>query len=73
MQITEFVNVFRKEHGDTMYIPKTVQEKYSSIYELIGEETEKVVEIIEEVVDVVEDVVEIVEDVVKKPRTRKGK
>ena len=74
----KFVNVNRVEHGDTMVIPRVVQEKYPSIYVIIEEEEIVVpkevvaVEVVPEIVKVPE-VVEVVPEVEKKPRTRRGK
>ena len=56
MAHTEFVEVYRVEHGDYMFIPKQVQEKYQDKFVLkeevgeVGEEEEVVVEeMVEEV------------------------
>ena len=50
MAHTEFVEVYRVEHGDYMFIPKEVQEKYQDKFDLKVEE-EEVVEVEEEVVE----------------------
>ena len=47
MAHTEFVEVYRVEHGDYMFIPKQVQEKYQDKF-VLKEEVEEVAE--EEVV-----------------------
>ena len=50
MAHTEFVEVYRVEHGDYMFIPKQVQEKYQDKFVLKEEEEEIVVEeVVEEV------------------------
>lgn len=52
MAHTEFVEVYRVEHGDYMFIPKQVQEKYQDKFVLkeeVGEVVEEEVEVIEEV------------------------
>lgn len=49
MAHTEFVEVYRVEHGDYMFIPKQVQEKYQDKFVLkeevgeVGEKEEEVV------------------------------
>ena len=43
MAHTEFVEVYRVEHGDYMFIPKQVQEKYQDQFVLKEEEAEVVV------------------------------
>ena len=48
MAHTEFVEVYRVEHGDYMFIPKQVQEKYQDKFvlkeeEVVVEEAEVVV------------------------------
>lgn len=43
MAHTEFVEVYRVEHGDYMFIPKQVQEKYQDKF-VLKEEGEVVVE-----------------------------
>ena len=45
MAHTEFVEVYRVEHGDYMFIPKQVQEKYQDKFVL----KEEVGEVVEEV------------------------
>ena len=50
MAHTEFVEVYRVEHGDYMFIPKQVQEKYQDKFVLKVEVEEEVVEA-EEVVE----------------------
>ena len=50
MAHTEFVEVYRVEHGDYMFIPKQVQEKYQDKF-VLKEEVEEVVEEEEEVVE----------------------
>ena len=49
MAHTEFVEVYRVEHGDYMFIPKQVQEKYQDKFVL--KEEEEVAEEAEVVVD----------------------
>ena len=52
MAHTEFVEVYRVEHGDYMFIPKQVQEKYQDKFVLkeeVAEEAEVVVVVVEEV------------------------
>ena len=51
MAHTEFVEVYRVEHGDYMFIPKQVQEKYQDKFvlkeevgEVVEEEEEELVE-----------------------------
>ena len=56
MAHTEFVEVYRVEHGDYMFIPKQVQEKYQDKFVLKEEEEEEVVEEAEVVVVVAEEV-----------------
>ena len=55
MAHTEFVEVYRVEHGDYMFIPKQVQEKYQDKF-VLKEESEKVIEVVEEEEEVVEEV-----------------
>lgn len=43
MAHTEFVEVYRVEHGDYMFIPKEVQEKYQDKF-VLKVEAEEVVE-----------------------------
>ena len=52
MAHTEFVEVYRVEHGDYMFIPKQVQEKYQDKFVL----KEEVGEVVEEEEVVVEEV-----------------
>ena len=64
MAHTEFVEVYRVEHGDYMFIPKQVQEKYQDKFVLkeeVGEVGEK------------EEVVEEMAEVVKPKRGRRAK
>ena len=52
MAHTEFVEVYRVEHGDYMFIPKQVQEKYQDKFVLkeeVGEVEEEEEEVVEEV------------------------
>ena len=44
MAHTEFVEVYRVEHGDYMFIPKQVQEKYQDKFVLKAEKEEIAVE-----------------------------
>ena len=67
MAHTEFVEVYRVEHGDYMFIPKQVQEKYQDKFVLKVEVVEK-----EEVGEVVEEEEEVVEEV-KPKRGRRAK
>ena len=62
MAHTEFVEVYRVEHGDYMFIPKEVQEKYQDKFVL------KV-----EVVEEVEEVEEVEATEVKPKRGRRAK
>ena len=55
MAHTEFVEVYRVEHGDYMFIPKQVQEKYQDKF-VLKEESEEVGEMVEEEEEVVEEV-----------------
>ena len=55
MAHTEFVEVYRVEHGDYMFIPKQVQEKYQDKF-VLKEEEEVVEEVVEEEGVVVEEV-----------------
>ena len=66
MAHTEFVEVYRVEHGDYMFIPKQVQEKYQDKFVLKVEVVEE-----EEVVEVEEVVEEAIE--VKPKRGRRAK
>ena len=65
MAHTEFVEVYRVEHGDYMFIPKQVQEKYQDKFVL--KEEEAVEEIIKEYEE--EEAVEVV----KPKRGRRAK
>lgn len=69
MAHTEFVEVYRVEHGDYMFIPKQVQEKYQDKF-VLKEEEEAVEEIIKEYEEEEEE--EAVE-VVKPKRGRRAK
>ena len=64
MAHTEFVEVYRVEHGDYMFIPKQVQEKYQDKFVL----KEEVGEVVEE-----EEVVEEKAEEVKPKRGRRAK
>ena len=66
MAHTEFVEVYRVEHGDYMFIPKQVQEKYQDKFVLKVEVVE------EEVVEVEEEAVEEATEV-KPKRGRRAK
>ena len=66
MAHTEFVEVYRVEHGDYMFIPKQVQEKYQDKF-VLKEEVGEVVEEEEEVV------VEEMAEEVKLKRGRRAK
>ena len=66
MAHTEFVEVYRVEHGDYMFIPKQVQEKYQDKF-VLKEEVGEVVEEEEE------EVVEEVAEEVKPKRGRRAK
>jgi capsule polysaccharide modification protein KpsS len=65
MAHTEFVEVYRVEHGDYMFIPKQVQEKYQDKFVLKEEE-----EVVEEIIKEYEE--EAVEEV-KPKRGRRAK
>ena len=65
MAHTEFVEVYRVEHGDYMFIPKQVQEKYQDKFVLKEEEV-----VVEEVVEEHEEAAEVV---VKPKRGRRAK
>ena len=65
MAHTEFVEVYRVEHGDYMFIPKQVQEKYQDKF-VLKEESEEVGEMVEEEEE------EVVEEV-KPKRGRRAK
>lgn len=66
MAHTEFVEVYRVEHGDYMFIPKQVQEKYQDKFVLKEEE------VVEEIIKDYEEEEEAVE-VVKSKRGRRAK
>ena len=66
MAHTEFVEVYRVEHGDYMFIPKQVQEKYQDKF-VLKEEVGEVVEEEEE------EVVEEIAEEVKPKRGRRAK
>ena len=68
MAHTEFVEVYRVEHGDYMYIPKQVQEKYQDKFILQVEEEKEVV--VEEIIKEYEEEEEVV---VKPKRGRRAK
>ena len=67
MAHTEFVEVYRVEHGDYMFIPKQVQEKYQDKFILQVEEEKEVV--VEEIIKEYEEEVEVV----KPKRGRRAK
>ena len=69
MAHTEFVEVYRVEHGDYMFIPKQVQEKYQDKFVL--KEEEVVEEIIKEYEEEEEE--EEAVEVVKPKRGRRAK
>ena len=60
MAHTEFVEVYRVEHGDYMFIPKQVQEKYQDKF------------VLKEVVEVVREVVEE-EEVAEEVKPKRGR
>ena len=62
MAHTEFVEVYRVEHGDYMFIPKQVQEKYQDKFVLK-----------EEVGEVVEEEVEVVEEIAEEVKPKRGR
>ena len=64
MAHTEFVEVYRVEHGDYMFIPKQVQEKYQDKFVLKEEE---------EVEEVAEEEEEVVVEEIKPKRGRRAK
>ena len=68
MAHTEFVEVYRVEHGDYMFIPKQVQEKYQDKFVLKVEKEEIAVE---EIIKEYEE--EEAEVVVKPKRGRRAK
>ena len=57
MAHTEFVEVYRVEHGDYMFIPKQVQEKYQDKFVLKVEKEEIAVE---EIIKEYEEAAEVV-------------
>lgn len=69
MAHTEFVEVYRVEHGDYMFIPKQVQEKYQDKFVLKVEKEEIEVE---ETIKEYEEEEEAVEEV-KPKRGRRAK
>ena len=62
MAHTEFVEVYRVEHGDYMFIPKQVQEKYQDKFVLK-----------EEVGEVVEEEEEVVEEMAEEVKPKRGR
>ena len=67
MAHTEFVEVYRVEHGDYMFIPKQVQEKYQDKFVLKVEKEEIAVE------EIIKEYEEAAEVVVKPKRGRSAK
>ena len=67
MAHTEFVEVYRVEHGDYMFIPKQVQEKYQDKFVLQVEKEEIAVE------EIIKEYEEAAEVVVKPKRGRGAK
>ena len=67
MAHTEFVEVYRVEHGDYMFIPKQVQEKYQDKFVLKVEKEEIAVE------EIIKEYEEATEVVVKPKRGRRAK
>lgn len=67
MAHTEFVEVYRVEHGDYMFIPKQVQEKYQDKFVLQAEKEEIAVE------EIIKEYEESAEVVVKPKRGRRAK
>ena len=67
MAHTEFVEVYRVEHGDYMFIPKQVQEKYQDKFVLKVEKEEIAVE------EIIKEYEEVAEVVVKPKRSRRAK
>ena len=67
MAHTEFVEVYRVEHGDYMFIPKQVQEKYQDKFVLQAEKEEIAVE------EIIKEYEEAAEVVVKPKRGRRAK
>ena len=70
MAHTEFVEVYRVEHGDYMFIPKQVQEKYQDKFVLKEEEVAEEAEV---VVVAEEAEVVVVAEEVKPKRGRRAK
>ena len=70
MAHTEFVEVYRVEHGDYMFIPKQVQEKYQDKFVLQVEKEEIAVE---EIIKEYEEAAEVVAEEVKPKRGRRAK
>lgn len=52
--VTEFIKVYRVEHGDEMVIPLEVHLKYPHLFQAIVESAVEVVEAVEEVKEAVE-------------------
>ena len=75
MAHTEFVEVYRVEHGDYMFIPKEVQEKYQDkfVLKVEEEEVEEVEEEEEEVVEVEEVEEEVVVEEATKVKPKRGR
>ena len=67
MAHTEFVEVYRVEHGDYMFIPKQVQEKYQDKFVLQVEKEEIAVE------EIIKEYEEAAEEEVKPKRGRRAK
>ena len=67
MAHTEFVEVYRVEHGDYMFIPKQVQEKYQDKFVLKEEEA------VEEIIKGYGEEEEAAVEVVKPKRGRRAK
>ena len=67
MAHTEFVEVYRVEHGDYMFIPKQVQEKYQDKFVLKEEE------VVEEIIKEYEEEEVVVAEEVKPKRGRRAK
>ena len=70
MAHTEFVEVYRVEHGDYMFIPKQVQEKYQDKFVLKVEKEEIAVE---EIIKEYEEAEVVVAEEVKPKRGRRAK
>ena len=68
MAHTEFVEVYRVEHGDYMFIPKQVQEKYQDKFVLKEEEVAEEAEVV-----VAEEAEVVVAEEVKPKRGRRAK